>query len=207
MPYNLIVASDSPVLKKLCQSVFPEGNYQLHLAASLDEVNRFLDSLTPEAVILEQSILDSTENALSLNNRLAAAGRVPVFLVTGTFEPLAKEFIPTLRPEQVFHKPFYSESLATAIKETIEKNKIPDTLPEELPEVQSGQKNLSQSALPSDLRREVRLLVQEEIQSAEKELEEKIRENLAPEIIAVLSQQAEGSDSQSHRLKNQGRKS
>lgn len=121
MPYNLIVASDSPVLKKLCQSVFPEGNYQLYLAASLDEVNRFLDSLTPEAVILEQSILDSTENALSLNNRLAAAGRVPVFLVTGTFEPLAKEFIPTLRPEQVFHKPFYSESLATAIKETIEK--------------------------------------------------------------------------------------
>jgi len=66
---------------------------------------------------------------------------------------------------------------------------------------------LSQSALPSDLRREVRLLVQEEIQSAEKELVEKIRENLAPEIIAVLSQQAEGSDSQSHRLKNQGRKS
>jgi len=53
----------------------------------------------------------------------------------------------------------------------------------------------------------VRLLVQEEIQSAEKELVEKIRENLAPEIIAVLSQQAEGSDSQSHRLKNQGRKS
>jgi DNA-binding response OmpR family regulator len=203
--YNLIVASDSPVLRKLCQSVFPEGNYQLLLASNLDEVNRLLDSVTPEAVILEQSILDSTENALSLNNRLSAAGRVPVFLVAGTFEPLTREFIPTLRPEQVFHKPFYSESLAAAIKETIEKNKIPDTLPEELPEIQPGQKTLSPSGLPSDLRREVRLLVQEEIQSAEKELEEKIRQNLAPEIKALLSQQAEGADS--HRVKTQGRKS
>jgi len=203
--YNLIVASDSPVLRKLCQSVFPEGNYQLLLASNLDEVNRLLDSVTPEAVILEQSILDSTENALSLNNRLSAAGRVPVFLVAGTFEPLTREFIPTLRPEQVFHKPFYSESLAAAIKETIEKNKIPDTLPEELPEIQPGQKTLSPSGLPSDLRREVRLLVQEEIQSAEKQLEEKIRQNLAPEIKALLSQQAEGADS--HRVKTQGRKS
>ena len=211
MAYNLIVASDSPVLKRLCQSVFPELTYHLHLAGSLDEVNHFLDSFTPEAIILEQSLLDSTENALSLNNRLSAnnrltvAGRVPLFLVAGTFEPLAREFLPALRPEQVFYKPFYSENLAATIQEKIEKNKIPDTLPEELPEIQPDQKNLSRPGLPSDLRREVRLLVHEEMQAAEKEFGEKIKQSLAAEIRSLISQENQANDP--HKLKNHGRKS
>ncbi|MDD8020621.1 MAG: hypothetical protein PHU81_05495 [Acidobacteriota bacterium] len=204
MAYNLIVASDSPALKKICQSVFPEGAYQLHLAGSLDELNHFLDSLTPEAIILEQSLLDSTQNALNLNDKLSTGGRVPVFLVAGTLEPLSREFLPALRPEQVFYKPFYSESLATAIKETIEKNKIPDTLPEELPEIQPGRKNLTQSGLSPDLKREVRLLVQEEIQFVEKELEEKMRQSLLPGIKELTTQDNQSADT--CRLKNQGRK-
>jgi len=72
-PITWIVASDSPVLKKLCQSVFPEGNYQLHLAASLDEVNRFLDSLTPESCY-PRAIKSSIQQKMLLasNNRLAS---------------------------------------------------------------------------------------------------------------------------------------
>jgi len=202
--YNLIIASDSPVLKKLCQSIFPEETYDLHLAGNLDEINHFLDSFTPEAIILEPSLQDSTESALYLNNRLTAAGRVPLFLIAGTFEPLVREFLPLLRPEQVFYKPFYSESLAETIKEAIEKNKVPDTLPEELPEIKPGQKNLAGASLPSDLRREIRLLVQQEIQMAEKELEEKIRQSLMPEIKGLFNQQEPGTNNLIH---NQGRKS
>jgi DNA-binding response OmpR family regulator len=202
--YNLIIASDSPVLKKLCQSIFPEETYHLHLAGNLDEINHCLDSFTPEAIILEPSLLDSTESALHLNNRLTVAGRVPLFLVAGTFEPLVSEFLPLLRPEQVFYKPFYSESLAEAIRQAIEKNKVPDTLPEELPEIKPGQKNLTGAGLPSDLRREIRLLVQQEIQMAEKELEEKIRQSLMPEIKGLFNQQEPGTNNLIH---NQGRKS
>ncbi|HPP24485.1 MAG TPA: hypothetical protein PK973_06860 [Candidatus Saccharicenans sp.] len=204
MAYNLIIASDSPVLKKLCQSIFPEETYHLHLAGNLDEINHCLDSFTPEAIILEPSLLDSTESALYLNNRLTAAGRVPFFLIAGTFEPLVREFLPLLRPEKVFYKPFYSESLAEAIKEAIEKNKVPDTLPEELPEIKPGQENLASASLPSDLRREIRLLVQQEIQTAEKELEEKIRQSLMPEIKGLFNQQEPGTNNLIH---NQGRKS
>jgi len=202
--YNLIVASNSPVLQKLCQSIFTEETYHLHLASNLDEINHFLDSFTPEAIILEPSILDSIENALNFNNRLLTAGRVPLFLVAGTFEPLAREFLPLLRPEQVFYKPFYSDSLAEAIREAIEKNRVPDTLPEELPEIKPGQKNAAPATLPSDLRREIRLLVQQEIQTAEKELEEKIRQSLMPEIKSLFDQQEPGTSDLIH---NQGRKS
>jgi len=203
--YNLIIASDSPVLKKLCQSIFPEETYHLHLAGNLDEINRLLDSFTPEAIILEQSILESTENALNLNNRLTAAGRVPLFLVAGTFEPLGSEFLPLLRPEQVFYRPFYSENLAEAIREAIEKNKVPDTLPEELPEIKPGQEKLAAASLPSDLRREIRLLVQQELKTAEKELEEKIRQSLMPEIKGLFNQQEPGTNN--NLIHNQGRKS
>jgi DNA-binding NtrC family response regulator len=185
--YNLIVAGASPALRKLCQSVFPEESFKLYLVESLEELNQLLDNLIPEALILSSSLLEVSDGLPQLQNKLSGSSRIPVFLVGGSFEPLPKEYWQWIKPEKVFLKPFYSESLAQAVREAVEKRRIPDTLPEELPESLSTRTPSSLSYTSPSLMREIRLLIQQEVLEAERELEKRLRTSLQSGIRPARS--------------------
>lgn len=180
MAYNLIVADSSPVIRKLCQSIFPEENFKLYLASNLDELNHLLENLSPEALILGSSLLEATDSLPPLQNRLMAGSRIPVFLVAGTFEPLSRDYWQWLKPEKIFQKPFYSENLAEAVREAVEKRRVPDTLPEELPENPVRETPTSGSLASQALLRELRQFIQQEVLEAERELEKRLRASLQP---------------------------
>ncbi|MBC7348762.1 MAG: hypothetical protein H5U05_02170 [Candidatus Aminicenantes bacterium] len=181
MAYNLIVADSSPAIRKLCQSVFPEENFRLHLAGNLDELNQLLETINPEALILGSSLLEGADSLSSLQGRLAAASRLPVFLIAGTFEPLPRDYWQWLKPEKVFLKPFYSESLAEAVREAVEKRRVPDTLPEELPESPAASTPPTETLASPALMRELRHFIQQEVLEAERELEKRLRASLQAE--------------------------
>ncbi|HAR36672.1 MAG TPA: hypothetical protein DCR87_07210 [Acidobacteria bacterium] len=181
MAYNLIVADSSPAIRRLCQSVFPEDNFRLHLAANLDELNQLLETINPEALILGSSLLEGVDSLSSLQGRLAAASRLPVFLIAGTFEPLPRDYWQWLKPEKVFLKPFYSESLAEAVREAVEKRRVPDTLPEELPESPAAATPAPGTLASPALMRELRHFIQQEVLEAERELEKRLRASLQAE--------------------------
>ncbi|MGB9893903.1 MAG: hypothetical protein ACPLRA_05770 [Candidatus Saccharicenans sp.] len=179
--YNLMIADASPALKKLYQSVFPEETFKLFLMDSLEELNQALDGLSPEAIIINSCQLESANSLFQLNAKMTAAGRVPVFLIAGTFEPLPQTYLELLKPEKVFIRPFYSENLLEAVKEAIEKHRVPDTLPEELPENPTPE-GFSKAQVNPALLREVRLLIQKEVLESERELEKRLRSNLLHEL-------------------------
>lgn len=178
MAYNLIVADSSPAIRRLCQSIFPDDTFRLHLAGNLDELNQLLETVNPEALIIGSSLLEATDSLLPLQARLAAGNRVPVFLLASTFEPLPRDCREWLKPEKVFLKPFYSESLAEAVREAVEKRRVPDTLPEELPDSPVKEKPAAGSPVNPALLRELRHLVQQEVLEAERELEKRLRASL-----------------------------
>lgn len=178
MAYNLIVADSSPAIRRLCQSIFSEETFRLHLAGSLDELNQLLETVSPEALVIGSSLLEAADSLLPLQARLASGHRVPVFLVAGTFEPLARDCREWLKPEKVFLKPFYSESLAEAVREAVEKRRVPDTLPEELPDSPVKETPAAGSQVNPALLREVRHLIQQEVLEAERELEKRLRASL-----------------------------
>ena len=177
MAYNLIVADSSPAIRRLCQSIFPEENFKLHLASKLDELNQLLETVNPEALILGSSLLEASDSLPSLQARLAGS-RVPVFLVAGTFEPLPRDCREWLKPEKIFLKPFYSESLAEAVREAVEKRRVPDTLPEELPDSPFKETPAAGSLVSPALLRELRHFIQQEVLEAERELEKRLRASL-----------------------------
>lgn len=188
MAYNLIVADPSLAVKKLCQTVFPEATFSLHFVGNLEELNLLLDNLTPEAIILGSTLLEPLESILNFNNKLTAAGRIPVFVIGGCFEPLPQEYLQTIKPEKLFLRPFYSESLAEAVRQAIEKHRVPDTLPEELPEGLPSPNSLNSAYLTDYLLREVRLLIQQEVLETERELEKRLRSNLLGELRHLVNQ-------------------
>lgn len=192
MAYNLIVADTSPAIKKLCLSAFPETNYALYFATNLDELNSLLENVKPEVVILGTTVLESLEGLLQFNNKLSSLGRIPVFLISGTFEPLPQEYLPALKPEKIFLKPFYSESLVEAVKEAIEKRRVPDTLPEELPDILSTEDSQLPATFPPSLLREVRLLIQQEVLETERELEKRLRSNLLHDLKTLIVEEKAG---------------
>jgi DNA-binding NtrC family response regulator len=182
LAYNLIAAETSPALRKLYLAIFPPEQFELYLASNLEEVSQLLETINSEALILSSNLLESTEALAQLQARLTADSRMPVFLVTGSFEPSGGNYLDWLKPEKVFIKPFYSENLAQAVREAIEKRRIPDTLPEELPEAPGTQTPTSNAFLSPALVREVRLLIQQEVLEAERELEKRLRSSLLNEF-------------------------
>lgn len=181
MAYNLIVADSSPVIRKLCQSVFSEENFRLYLASNLDELSQLLETINPEALILASSLLEGADSLSYLQDKLAAGSRLPVFLIAGTFEPLPRDYWQWLKPERVFLKPFYSESLVEAVREAVEKRRVPDTLPEELPESPAAATRAPGTLASPEMIRELQHFIQQEVLEAERELEKRLRASLQVE--------------------------
>jgi len=180
--FDLIIADPSPTMKKIFQLTLPEPQYRLHFASRLEEVWPLLETTSPELIIADQALFENSEELKEFNQKLRALGLAPLFLTGGLFDRLPGDYVQQLKPEKVLIKPFTQESLVAAVKETIEKKHVPDTLPEELPEVKESEIRAESEKLSPELRHHLQLLVRQEVLEAERELEKRIKASLLREL-------------------------
>lgn len=182
MAFNLIIADPSPTMKKIYQTALPETHYRLHFINRLEELWQLLETVSPELVIADQAIFENAQEVKEFSQKIQAAAKVPVFLTGGLFDQIPREYPGQLKPEKILIKPFPTESLLMAVKEIIERNHVPDTLPEELPDVEKREIHFEADSLPPELKRQIEILVRQEVLETERELEKRIRASLLREL-------------------------
>ena len=132
MPYRIVVADPSPSVQKAVQTVFPESDYKLYFFDDGHELVDSLPSIRPDTVLLGLSLpgVDAFEVGRFLAGR-EEFRNVPIFFLKGTFEMFDPERAVDILYDGVIQKPFDSETLASTIREAIDRKLSPPTMPEE----------------------------------------------------------------------------
>ncbi len=178
MSYKILVADDSPSTLKLLQVSFPASEFEIIDFSDGQEVLDSLDQINPDAILLNLSI--PSRNGYELGEYIKNQERfrkVPLFLIKEAFEPLDKERLNAFEFDELIQKPFDSDALVQRVRALIGERKIPLTLPEE-PVWEEGLAVPSKVALDET----VRELVKNEILSAERELEKRIKARILAEL-------------------------
>jgi len=178
MNYKILVAEDSPSTQKLIQMSFPATEFKIYAFSDGQEVLDSLSQINPDAILLNLSLpqKDGYELGEHIRN-LEGLGKVPLILIKEAFEPLDKERLNAFSYDEIIQKPFDSDALVHMVRTVIEERKVPMTLPEE--PVWSEE---SAAERKVELDQKVRELVKQEILSAERELEKRIRARLLAEL-------------------------
>ena len=199
MPYRIVVADPSPSVQKAVQAVFPEPDFKLFVFEDGRELVDALPLIRPDTVILGLSLpgMDAYEVGRFLNGR-EEFRNVPLFFFKGTFELFDHDRAADIPHDGVIQKPFDSETLASTIREAIDRKLSPSTMPEEpFPEVPlpdtasaapdarpepSAPPDAGVKAHPDALRSTVRDLVRTEVLEMERELEKRITARVLVEL-------------------------
>ena len=200
MPYRIVIADPSPSVQKAVQTVFPEPDFKLCFFDDGRELVDALPLIRPDTVLLGLSL--SGMDAFEVGRFLAGCEEfrnVPIFFLKGTFELFDHDSAGNIPYDGVIQKPFDSETLASTIREAIERKLTPRTMPEEpFPEALvpaagspasfverpalSGPPDAWLKPLPDPLRSAVRELVRTEILEMERELEKRITIRVLAEL-------------------------
>ena len=200
MSYCIIVADPSPSVQKAVQAVFPEPDFKLNFFEDGRELVDALPLIRPDTVLLSLSLpgLDAFEIGRFLAGR-EEFRNVPIFFLKGTFELFDPDRAVNSPYDGVIQKPFDSETLASTIREAIDRKLSPPTMPEEpfpevpLPAAASAVRAAERPAPseppdaglkphPNALRSTVRELVRTEILEMERELEKRITARVLAEL-------------------------
>jgi DNA-binding response OmpR family regulator len=197
--YRIVVADPSPSVQKAVQAVFPEPDFKLYVFEDGRELVDALLSIRPDTVILGLSLpgMDAYEVGRFLNGR-EEFRNVPLFFLKGTFELFDHDRAADIPHDGVIQKPFDSETLASTIREAIDRKLSPLTMPEEpFPEVPlpdtasaapdarpapSAPPDAGLKPHPDALRSTVREFVRAEILEMERELEKRITARVLAEL-------------------------
>jgi len=200
VPYRIVVADPSPSVQKAVQAVFPEPDFKLYYFENGRELVDALPLVRPDSVLLGLSLpgMDAFEVGRFLAGR-EEFRNVPIFFLKGTFELFDSDRAVDIPYDGVIQKPFNSETLASTIREAIDRKLSPPTMPEEpFPEAPAP---AAASALPAAerparseppdaglkphpdaFRSTVRELVRTEILEMERELEKRITARVLAEL-------------------------
>lgn len=198
--YKLIVADNSPSVRKVVQMAFPEADFEVYPFEDGMGVMNSIHSINPDAVLLSFSLpgKDGYEVGSYLRSQ-EKFKQTALVLLKGAFEPLDKEKIAGLEHDGIVQEPFDSERLVRVVRELIEKKKKPKTLPEELDEVPLTESQAEKRSLyPEEWREEVeekiRTAVRQEILGVQRELEKRVKAQVVAEIKSILQKEKEKSN-------------
>jgi len=187
MAFKVIVADSSPSVQRAAKVAFSDSKFEIYPFADGQEVLRHLSQIEPDVVLLRLSL--PPENGYDLAGRIKAEEKlkgIPLILLKGVFEEIDEKKIAELEYDEMIQLPFDSGKLVSLVQDLIDKRNDPQTLPEEIeldeitgPEIQAGFDEKVQSQ------------VRKEIHEAEKELVERIKDRLLPEIKSWLLQKLE----------------
>jgi DNA-binding response OmpR family regulator len=196
MAYKLVVADSSPSVQRVVQMAFSGPDFEVYLLEDGQQVLESIGRINPDAVLLSLALpsKDGYEISHYLRSREDFKKTV-LFLLKNAFEPLDAEKMNRLDYDGMVQKPFDSEELARLVRDVIDKKRGPHSLPEEslleenpaaatLPlfEEPSFHPPSSASRSEDELEEKIKQVMREEILAVERELEKRLKASLRTEL-------------------------
>lgn len=189
MPYRLVVAESSAVLKKAVLAAFPLPEFEVHFVKNKQELGAVLEEAQPDAILLSLSLSGKDAYELGRDVRgCQGSGRIPLVLLYGAFEALDKQRLKEVDYDEIIPEPFDSKTLEQTVRALIEGGKDPQTLPEE-PALQRGQPEATAA-----LERRLEARIQREIRGLEEKLIQKIVTKVLAEVQRGEDEETEPQD-------------
>lgn len=130
MARKILIADDSPTIRKIVELTFSDTDIRVEAAESGREAMDCLDSMQPDLVLADVFMPDPS--GYELCRTIKASERpVPVVLLAGTFEPLDPDLARECGADGHLVKPFESETLREKVQMLLE----PPPVAEEIDEV------------------------------------------------------------------------
>jgi len=205
MTYKLVVADSSPSVQKIVQMAFSGPDFEVYPLEDGQQVLESIGLINPDAVLLSLAL--HTKDGYEISHYLRSREdfkKTVLVLLKNAFEPLDADKISRLDCDGIVQKPFDSEELARLVRDVIDKKKGPHSLPEEslleenpaastLPlfEEPSFHPPSSASRSEDELEEKIKQVLREEILAVERELEKRLKASLRAELKDWLDKEPE----------------
>ena len=134
MSRTILVADDSPTIRKIVELTFTDTDIRVEVADSGSAALDRIDSLHPDLVLADVFMPDPT--GYDLCRTIKSSDRpVPVVLLAGTFEPFDSELAQDCGADAHLVKPFESEVLLEKVRTLLDPPAAPEPEPEPAAEV------------------------------------------------------------------------
>ncbi len=178
MPKKILLADDSITIQKVVELTFSEGDYQVFAVGNGTQALRKILEVRPDIALLDVIMPEASGYEVCEKvKRDPETSRIPVLLLTGTFEPFDRKRAEAAGADGHLTKPFESQVLISRVEEL-----IASALPSirEVPITDKGQEAESQ---------EVFLLVEDQETAAPVQQETEVsREEIVPDRYDVIEE-------------------
>ncbi len=120
MPKKILLADDSITIQKVVELTFSEGDYQVFAVGNGSQALRKIHEVRPDIALLD--VIMPEANGYEVCEKVKgdpATSRIPVLLLTGTFEPFDRNRAQAAGADGHLTKPFESQVLIARVEELI----------------------------------------------------------------------------------------
>ncbi|HEU5179573.1 MAG TPA: response regulator [Candidatus Polarisedimenticolia bacterium] len=120
MPKKILLADDSITIQKVVELTFSEGDYQVYAVGNGSQALRKIHEVRPDIALLD--VIMPEANGYEVCEKVKGdptTSRIPVLLLTGTFEPFDKNRAQAVGADGHLTKPFESQVLIARVEELI----------------------------------------------------------------------------------------
>lgn len=120
MPKKILLADDSITIQKVVELTFSEGDYQVFAVGNGTQALRKVQEVRPDIALLD--VIMPEASGYEVCEKLKKdpdTSRIPVLLLTGTFEPFDRRRAEAVGADGHLTKPFESQVLISRVEELI----------------------------------------------------------------------------------------
>src|SRR5262245_20789758 len=120
MPKKILLADDSITIQKVVELTFSEGDYQVFAVGNGTQALRKVHEVKPDIALLDVIMPEASGYEVCEKlKRDPDTSRIPVLLLTGTFEPFDRRRAEAAGADGHLTKPFESQVLISRVEELI----------------------------------------------------------------------------------------
>ena len=120
MPKKILLADDSITIQKVVELTFSEGDYQVFAVGNGTQALRKIHEVRPDIALLDVIMPEASGYEVCEKvKRDPQTSRIPVLLLTGTFEPFDRKRAEAAGADGHLTKPFESQVLISRVEELI----------------------------------------------------------------------------------------
>jgi CheY-like chemotaxis protein len=120
MPKKILLADDSITIQKVVELTFSEGDYQVFAVGNGTQALRKIHEVRPDIALLDVIMPEASGYEVCEKvKRDPETSRIPVLLLTGTFEPFDRKRADAAGADGHLTKPFESQVLISRVEELI----------------------------------------------------------------------------------------
>jgi CheY-like chemotaxis protein len=118
MGRTILLADDSPTIRKIVELTFSDSDYRIEVVATGSEALQTIQQLKPDLVLAD--VVMPQPDGYDLCRAIKESEQpVPVLLLAGTFEPFDEELARACGADGHLVKPFESRTLKLRVEETL----------------------------------------------------------------------------------------